>query len=294
VKRLVAEKTDPENEVKVVCLDTVDQLVDMAIQYTIMVSNNASQKKVTSINEAMGGFARGTDYVRKIIIAQLTHLENSGYGMVFIGHTKEKEKEDSETSIKYDLLTGNMQDKFDDIFTNIADVWAVIMNKRTIKDIEVKNNEKQGTLAATERRWIFRSPTGSVNCGSRFANMPDSSEFTPEAYIDALTNAILSEGEYSVEEMKEKRNAEIAEREKQSNEYVESAPIIDTDGDKVDNLEYYRKASVDICRELDSKYRNELSAIITATGVSKVSLIADLETAKLVYTKLEEFRKSVK
>ena len=284
--------------VKIICLDTVDQLVDIANTYTITISNNSSPKKVTSINEALGGFARGTDFSRKIIIAQLTHLENAGYGLVFIGHTKEKEKEDRDTGIKYDVLTGNMQDKFDDIFTNIADVYAIIVNKHKIEDVETKEVakkvEKIGNLVGTERRWVFRDDAGSIVCGTRIANMPNDTEFTPKAYINAITDAILSEGNYSPEEAKAKRKIEVAEREKEATEYVTSEPILDNDGDKIDNLEYYKKSATEICKELDSKYRADLTTIITSCGVTKVALITDIDLAKKVYAKLDEFRNSVK
>jgi hypothetical protein len=211
VDDLVDHKED--NEFKLIALDTVDELVSIAEEKVLKIHFQRENEKAKSINASLGGYGAGQRKVQELINEQIKRLENSGYGLVFVGHAKIKDIKEKNMSEPYQYLTGTLDPRYDSIFTDKADIIATIGNARGT------NNKK---LTGTERNIYFRAD-GFVDAGSRFANMPESVSFSAENYFSAITQGIKSSFINNVlpDELEKMRKEELAEKERKAQEYIE-------------------------------------------------------------------------
>ena len=75
--------------IKLVAIDTLDCLYDIAAQEAIRLSRKETGKPCKSINDAFGGFGRGLDRVIALIQEQITRLEDAGIPVHELGSTSE-------------------------------------------------------------------------------------------------------------------------------------------------------------------------------------------------------------
>lgn len=111
----------------------------------------------------------------------MTRLSRTGYGLIWIGHTKFKEIEEKDGT-KYQLLTSNPNTDYDLIFSAKADINMLINVEK-----EIDNNHIQ----STQRYMWFRSD-GFVDAGGRFTDIESKVEFSVDNYIKTVENAIVN------------------------------------------------------------------------------------------------------
>ena len=61
----------------------------------------------------------------ELVNQQLDRLSNAGYAVFWIGHTKNKTKEDVLSNVTYDIITNNLEDNF---FSAIEARSQMVMN----------------------------------------------------------------------------------------------------------------------------------------------------------------------
>ncbi len=210
VDDLIKNKAD--NEFKVVGIDTIDEMVAMAMQEVLDVHKARTGKKAKSINDALGGYGAGKKYIEKIINEQITRLERAGYGLVFIGHCKLRDVKEKGESEPYQILTSNLDANYDNIFADKADIIATFITDKIVKD---------NKIASKDRFIVFRDD-GYIDSGSRLAGMPDRVPMTAEEYLKAFHEGVqASKNTYATEEdLENMRREEVSEREKASNEFI--------------------------------------------------------------------------
>ena len=216
VDDLVENKAD--NTFKLIALDTIDELISIAIKKTLQVHFQRKGEKVDTINQAMGGYSAGQVYVQDIVNNQLARLENAGYGLFFIGHCKLKtikKQGDSSEEDGYQQLTGTLDGRFESIFADKADIICTINVER-----EVDN----GHVTGTQRYLYFRSD-GFVDAGGRFTNMPEKVEMSAENYLAAFEQGVRSSfmDQSKVEKIEDMRKIELAEKEESAQKFVEES-----------------------------------------------------------------------
>lgn len=209
---LVLNKKD--NSFRLLAFDTVDELVAIAIDYAMRLHKSRTGKDAKSLNEVFGGYGAGRAFVTKNINNQITRLENAGYGLVFIGHTKLKDIKETAESDGYQQLTSNLSTDYDGIFADKADILATFYTKRIVKN---------GILEDKERYIYFRNE-GFIDCGSRFSGMPDKVEMSAKNYIKAFEKGVLSSmaKPLSPEELARKKELETKEKQEKGLKYSES------------------------------------------------------------------------
>lgn len=183
-------------ELKVVVLDTIDELSDLAEKEVIRQHNIKNpNKKCDSINSAFGGFGAGQQMISEIILKSIDDLRNVGVNVVVVGHTKRKAKNDVVTGEEFDVITAKITDRlFTDIKTKL-DILGMGIIKREVKrevigqDIMGKDKIHRNTKSA-ERVIAFRSEGYAIDSKSRFADIVDEIEFSADAFIKAITEAI--------------------------------------------------------------------------------------------------------
>lgn len=222
--------TDYKN-LRVVVLDTFDQLLEIAEPEVIRMHNRANpdKPKITSIKAAFGGFMAGEDKAIQIVLDKLWELKSVGVSFIAIGHTKKKDVDDPITGESYSILTTNMSQRYFNAlktklhFLGVAYIDREIVKQKTgKKNVVTKQEEVKGKVMSESRRISFRDDNYSVDSKSRFADIVDEIPLDSDAFIKAITDAIMAEhskGDKTVEQSKKdlekarkQKEAEVAEK----------------------------------------------------------------------------------
>ena len=189
VDELVEDKA--KTTFKFVCIDTIDEMVAMAIDKTKRESKKRDGKKVDSINAAFGGFARGKEYCIGLMRDSILKLKRSGYGIALIGHTKLKKKNTGatlSTDEEYMQLSCNLTDDYAGLFENMADmITYLVVDKKVMGNSEDVKKKTAKNIVELH----FRSD-GLIDCGSRFKDLPYKLPYSAENYLLAFEQGVRS------------------------------------------------------------------------------------------------------
>lgn len=228
---VIENKLTDYKELRVVALDTFDQLLEIAEPEVIRMHNRANpdKPKITSIKAAFGGFMAGEDKAIQIVLDKLWELKGVGVSFIAIGHTKKKDVDDPITGESYSILTTNMSQRYFNAlktklhFLGVAYIDREIVKQKTgKKNVVTKQEEVKGKVMSESRRISFRDDNYSVDSKSRFADIVDEIPLDSDAFIKAITDAIMAEhskGDKTVEQSKKdlekarkQKEAEVAEK----------------------------------------------------------------------------------
>lgn len=176
---------------KLICVDTIDYFVDMAVKETLRMSKKKDGKIVTSINEAFSGYGKGKEYAIKIMRESILKLQNNGYGLVFIAHSKLKKKNTGLLSdnLEFMQLSCSLTNDYAGLFEDMADMITYLVLER---DVDTTSEEVGGRTAKSSVKMVFRSEDGGVDCGGRFKDLPSSLDYSAENYLTAFTQGVKS------------------------------------------------------------------------------------------------------
>lgn len=168
---LIKEK-GKEHDIEMVAFDTGDELALIADAETIRQSNVENPtKKCKSIKAAFGGYTAGEKFsANDIIKPYMTRLEDAGFGVWVIAHTKFKtikEKGGLEED-GYMQLSSNMGADYEAAFGDIFDVTLTGVIDRDLEEKKVGNKTKK-YATDTIRKLYFRGTT-LIDAGGRFAD----------------------------------------------------------------------------------------------------------------------------
>ena len=168
---LIAEK-DKEHHIKMVAFDTVDELVLLADNQTIRISNKENPSKmVRSIKAAMGGYTAGEKYsANNLIKPYFSELQRAGFATWAIAHTKLKTIRDKGALEEegYMQLTSNLGADYEAAFGDVMDVCLTgVIDRET--ETKGSGDEKKNYVTDTVRKLYFRG-TPMVDAGGRFAD----------------------------------------------------------------------------------------------------------------------------
>ena len=112
VDDLIENKED--NHFKFICIDTVDELVSIAKKEVIRLDFRKTGER-HEFNACFGGYGHPREKVQELIDNLMTRLEDSGYGLIWIGHTKYRTVNEKNGD-SYDYNNGIRCKKRKDIF----------------------------------------------------------------------------------------------------------------------------------------------------------------------------------
>ena len=208
-KWLISEK-GKEHNIKMIAFDVVEELLPMAEQEVIRMSN-AEGKATTTFNGAYGGYGEPRKKLQKLIKDYFVDLRKAGFGIFCIGHTKIRTiREKGDETEGYNVLTSTLSDDYESLFSDIFDCVLTGTIEKTV------NSKK---ITGEERRLYMRG-TGYISAGCRFA--PDSvPEFIvyegnfARKFIDTLEDGLrnsktkpVSKEEFKKEQIKEVKELE--------------------------------------------------------------------------------------
>lgn len=224
---VIENKLTDYKDLRVIILDTFDQLLEITEPEVIRMHNRANpdKPKITSIKAAFGGFMAGEDKAIQLVLDKLWDLKSIGVSFIAIGHTKKKDVDDPITGESYSILTTNMSQRyFNALKTKLHFLGVAYINREIVKqktgkrNIVTKEEEVKGKVLSESRRISFRSDNYNVDSKSRFADIIDEIPLDSDAFIKALQDAILAEhskGNKSIEQSKQELEASRRQKEKE-------------------------------------------------------------------------------
>lgn len=176
LKNWLIQTKGKEHNIEIISFDTVDELVPIFEKETIRISNieGNPQKKVKTINAAMGGYQEGQRYTaNELIKTYMDDLQEAGFGIWAISHTKFKnikEKGGLEED-GYMQLTSNLVSAYEAAFGDIFDVTLTGVIDRDVEEKEVTVGEKTKIkrYATDSVRKLYFRGTPLIDAGGRFA-----------------------------------------------------------------------------------------------------------------------------
>lgn len=217
--------TDYKN-LRVVIIDTYDELMSLAEQEVIRMHNRDNQDKRTkNFRSAYGGFNAPYDKAIEIVLDRLWELKRVGVSFIVIGHTKRTTYTDPVSNQTYSMLSTNLDKRYFEALKTKVHFLGVCYVDREIaqlktgrKNIVNGKEEVLGKVQNESRVICFRDEGFSVDAKSRFADI--TSERIPmnvDAMIKAITDAIKKEhdkGSTSYEDDLKKQEQEAKAEEK--------------------------------------------------------------------------------
>ena len=293
------KKTDYPN-LKIIVIDTLDQLFEIAEPEVIRKWNNdnATKKDFTpakTLNQACGGFGRGEDAVIDLLLNRIWELKKVGIAFFYTGHTKRREVEDAITGQTYSSLTTNMMQRYFTAVKTKTDVLGIACIDREIikektgkKNIITKQEETRNKISSESRVIKFRDDNYSVDSKSRFAGIIEQIPLDADEFINAIKNAIntaQSDVKPSVKietPIKEDVPFDTSEDVEQMRDEVE--PEVSNGVDKsalMDEIRTkFKSASADI--------KKQIKAILTEKGSGKLDDNLDISVLNEISTILDD------
>lgn len=204
ITEVVDNRTSEDyKDLKVVVLDTIDEIFNMAENEVIRLARRKNpEKNITSINEAFGGYGAGLKKAEELVLDALWRLKSVGINIFVIGHTKNKTMVDVVNDGEYDILTSNLSNRYFSEIATKMDVIGIcyvdrniITEKTNRKDIKGKTIEKN-VIASEARKICFRSDDYVTASKSRFPDI--------EGIIDLNANDFINAIELSIQKLIDK------------------------------------------------------------------------------------------
>lgn len=289
IDEIVGNRTsDDWKDLKVIVVDTIDELFTIAEQEVIAMSNRDNpNKRVKSINAAYGGFGAGLDKTVEIVLDKLWSLKRVGISFCVIGHVKNRSITDVETGEDYQILTTNISQKYFNAiktkmhFLGVASIDREIVSQKTgKKDFVTKKDITKNVVKNETRKITFRDDNYNIDSKSRFADIVGSIPFNVDDFIKAMQDAVNKEYAKSgkdiqigLEEQKKEEEAKferIAEAEQKKNEEKAIDDVIN----KIIEFFTENKSNLDKIKPILNKVKE--------LGYSNPKEITSLDDAKTV------------
>ena len=152
IEHIIVNKETIYPNLKIVVIDTIDQLFEITEPEAIRLWNIANQGKkdfhpVKTLNAAWDGFGKGQDKVVDIILNLMWKLKNVGVAFWGCGHTKRRENDDPVSGQTYSTLSTNMTQKyFNAIRTKFPLVGIAYIDRTLVQEEYGKINLKTNSV----------------------------------------------------------------------------------------------------------------------------------------------------
>lgn len=209
-------KNHKELGIKMVVIDTLDTLFDIATEHVMEESRRQTGKPSKSLNDCFGGYMRGRDRLLELVMNEIHKLDRLPIALFILGHTKYKGKKDTLTNDEYEQLTTNLRFDFYSPVSNSAQMIVNLATERVIED----------GVQVDAKRYMYFTSNGLVDCGSRFEDLPEKLELSAENFMKAFRIGVenslkKSDIKHDVEELREEEKKEQELEAKQVQQEVE-------------------------------------------------------------------------
>lgn len=242
------KKSDVKEMFHSIIIDTIDIAAAACEKYVI------SQAGVDTLNQIP--FGQGWARVKRQLEDTFRAVTQLGYAVLFISHDKDKTFK-REDGTEYNQIVPTLGNSYNLIIKDMVDIYCY-----------AHSVVKEGT---SKRILTLRSFDNTIDCGSRFKYMVPEVDFSYNALVQALNNAIDEEARHTGQEfVTEERNTEVEKINldfddlmKQSSKLIESIPK--------GKMEYYAPRITEIINKYLGKGKKLSNA--TRDQVEQISLI---------------------
>ena len=205
IKDIVENKETEYPDLRVVVIDTFDELCQMAEGVIIRRWNEETAdaknyREATSIKMVYGGYQGGEKEVVKMLLNMLWSLKEVGVSFMITGHTKTKNSTDPVTGETYSMLSTNLDNVyFNAIRTKLHLLGVASIDRDIIRTETGKKNLKtgqpitKGQVTSQSRIITFRDDNYTIDSKSRFSQIVDQIPLDADELIKAMRDAIAHE-----------------------------------------------------------------------------------------------------
>lgn len=191
---IIENKQESYPNLKVLVIDTYDELREIAAQEVVRLHNKEHEKKVKTIKAAYGGFMAGEDMADDICLNMLWELKQVDVHFIIIGHVKLKDTLDSATGESFVTLTSDMTARtFNKLKNKLHFLGVAYIDREIVKKKKEGTDKYKGHVKSETRKISFRDDNYALDSKSRFADIAEECDFTPDALYKTLCDAIKAE-----------------------------------------------------------------------------------------------------
>lgn len=197
VKELCDNKAEYPNT-RFVAIDSLDEYARITENFVVSEWNSQCDinERAKSIAQAYKGFQKGENRACDLMIQQIMKLQNSGYSILEIGHTKTKLKEDVLTKVQFEQLTCNLDNKYYNALKDKVNLVCMCYWENLVENIEEKKNaftkkmDKVGELTDRKRVMVFADNDNAIDTKTHFEYITHKIDLSAEGLIKAVEEAI--------------------------------------------------------------------------------------------------------
>ena len=204
IDEIVKYKSDYP-KLRMVGIDSTDELYRICEEKVVEMHNDSvvdAKKRVKSIAAAFGGYQAGNNKAVDLVTNLLFKLNTVGVSLFFIGHSKQKTKEDPVTGISYEIITSTLDNKYYNSIKDKVNVAGTAYIEREFTDIKTvqdgftKKDKQVGSISSERRVVAFRDTDGTqIDTKSHFKYISPKVELSSDAIIEELNRAIKAQAE---------------------------------------------------------------------------------------------------
>ena len=296
VKELCENKVEYP-DTKFVAIDSMDEFARITENYVVAEWNKTCDinDRAKSISQAYKGFQKGESRACDLMLNQIMKLQDAGYSLLLVGHTKTKLKEDVITKIQFEQLTCNLDNKYYNALKDKVNLVAMCYTENVVDNVEEKKNaftkkmNKIGQLTDRKRVMVFADTENAVDCKSHFPYIAAKVDFGAENFIKAVRDALEEQSKHpngvvATKAKKITKKANVEEPVVEEDEEIDATPVQSDDVNEVETAPWDDDTDeeddlIDEDNEDDEEPFDEEVAKATIRPAFKA---ADAETKKII------------
>lgn len=246
VKELCENKIEYP-DTKFVAIDSMDEFARITENYVVAEWNKTCDinDRAKSISQAYKGFQKGESRACDLMLNQIMKLQDAGYSLLLVGHTKTKLKEDVITKIQFEQLTCNLDNKYYNALKDKVNLVAMCYTENVVDNVEEKKNaftkkmNKIGQLTDRKRVMVFADTENAVDCKSHFPYIAAKVDFGAENFIKAVRDALEEQSKHpngvvTTKAKKITKKAKVEEPVVEEDEEIDATPVQSDDVNEVE------------------------------------------------------------
>lgn len=224
---------------KLIGVDTADRAIDACAAWVLQDRNKKYGKTFVSlqdISESTNGKENGWTALYEELKKPFDTLKQAGYGLFYIGWTKEKETT-LHNGLKYNSIQLMMNSTGKKVFESQASLICCLFNETSVldkngKELEENLTDKKGKEKATNfhetKTMMYFRPSEFIEiAGGRYTVLPEKIEYSAENFLKVFEDAVkgqLKKTKKSVDQIKIEEEKERQEKAEELADKLENDP----------------------------------------------------------------------
>jgi hypothetical protein len=232
VKELCDNKAEYP-DTRFIAIDSLDEYARLTENFVVAEWNAQCDinERVKSISQAYKGYQKGESRACDLMIQQVIKLQEAGYSILEIGHTKTKMKEDVITKVQFEQLTCNLDNKYYNALKDKVNLVAMCYWENVVENIEEKKNaftkkmDKVGELTDRKRVMVFADDDNAIDTKTHFEYITHKIDLSAEGFIKAVEEAIAAKIAATEDKPATKKST--------SKKTTKKSPVVDEEDDEL-------------------------------------------------------------